>query len=73
MTETALAHLADRRESRNTVMVNDETHGRRHLKLYKDADGYYVRTNKRGQTKRYLTTALLIAGIVWQFGYREVI
>lgn len=57
---------------RGTVMVNNDCDGRRHLRLYQDDQArFYVRTNKRGQTKRILTSAKLIAGIVWEFGYEK--
>jgi len=72
MTAAATARLDDARTRGRAIMVNDRTDGRRHLKLYKDDDGHYVRIGKRGQTKKYLTTErCLITDSLYEYGYRS--
>lgn len=53
--ETVARHLATQVECHGTVMIDFASRwGRRHLKLHKDRNGYFVRVGRRGSSKQYL-------------------
>ena len=71
MTAEAVARLDTAKAEWGVVMVNDHTDGRRHLKVYKDDGGHYVRIGKRGTVKLYLTTErTIVQGLLYEYGYR---
>lgn len=53
--EVVAAHLATQAECFGTVMLDFASRtGRRHLKLHKDGNGYFVRCGRRGSSRQYL-------------------